>query len=261
MCIAYLALGSHPDWPVFIAANRDEFHDRPARVAAPWPNAPHVLGGIDLQAGGTWLGIDRFGRFALITNYREPLRTLNNAPSRGDLTRNFLQSNMAPKHYASAVANTAQAYNGFNLIVGQGSQAFYVGNRAPKNAPLALGKGRFVLSNHLLDTPWPKSERLRQALVRFPDNELETALDQIFDALKDTTQAQDHMLPDTGLAPERERLLSSPFIISPTYGTRCSTIIALHRSGRGLLAETSYNPMGQAVQRAEWPFDLIRPPG
>lgn len=256
MCIAYLALGCHTDWPVFIAANRDEFHHRPTRAAAPWPNAPHIIGGIDLQANGTWLGVDKRGRFALVTNYREPSRVVPNAPSRGDLTRSFLQGTSAPAQYAQALADTAQSYNGFNLIVGQGSQAFYVGNRRLETEPHGLGSGRFVLSNHLLDTPWPKSLRLRQAMEQFPSHKLDTSLDQIFDALKDTTQAQDHALPDTGLSEERERLLSSPFIISPNYGTRCSTVIALHRNGWGLLAEVSYDPMGKVVQRSEWPFQI-----
>jgi uncharacterized protein with NRDE domain len=260
MCIAYLALDTHPDWPVFIAANRDEFHERPARPAAPWPNAPRIIGGIDLRAGGTWLGVDHFGRYALITNFREPGQHIEKAPSRGDLTRSFLEGKQTAKEFASLTAQTAQTYNGFNLIVGQGGQAFYVGNRSADSSAKALGSGRFVMSNHLLDTPWPKAQRLRQALLPYPGPALNGELDEIFQALKDTTQAQDHALPATGLPVDRERLLSSPFIISPAYGTRCSTILALHRNGQGILAETSYSPEGQLVQRSDWPFRW-QPPG
>ncbi len=162
--------------------------------------------------------------------------------------------NQPPQHYAQSIAASATAYNGFNLIVGDLRQAYYLGNRDSLITARPLAPGRHVLSNHLLDTPWPKAERLRQALDRFPLDQLEQSLTTVFDILKDTTQAEDHALPDTGLPRERERLLSSPFIVSPNYGTRCSTVIAVHANGRSLLSEISYSPAGLATQRHDWPF-------
>lgn len=254
MCIAYIAIHTHPDWPLFIAANRDEFHQRPSIPAAPWAEHPNVIAGIDCQAGGTWLGITRQGRFALLTNYRDPGHILANAPSRGKLTSDYLTQNQPAQRYAQNIADKATAYNGFNLIVGDLRQTYYVGNRDAGIAARLLAPGRHVLSNHLLDTPWPKAERLRQALDRFPLDQLEQSLATVFNVLKDTTQAEDHALPNTGLPQERERLLSSPFIVSPNYGTRCSTVIAVHAGGRALLSEISYGPAGLATQRHDWPF-------
>jgi uncharacterized protein with NRDE domain len=260
MCIAYLALNCHPDWPVFIAANRDEFHQRPTRSAAPWPDAPHVVGGLDLQAGGSWLAASHDGRYALVTNYREPGRQQPHAPSRGDLVRNFLTGTLTALQYMQALVQLADTYNGFNLIVGQPGQAFYLGNRAQPCEPVALAPGRYVLSNHLLDTPWPKAQRLRHALASYPQRNPVTHVNDIFHALKDTTQADDATLPETGLPSDRERLLSSPFIISPGYGTRCSTLLAHHASGHGFLAETRYSPQGSPVEHNEWPWQTTHGP-
>lgn len=254
MCIAYLALGAHPDWPLFIAANRDEFHARACLAAAPWHDHPDVIAGIDCQAHGTWLGITRQGRFALLTNYRDLSVQIANAPSRGALTSQFLTGHEAVDAYASRVHKVAATYNGFNLIIGNLAQASYVGNRAGHNAPQPLVPGRYIISNHLLNTPWPKAERLRQALDQYPLEALEQSLTPVFNILKDNTPAQDHVLPNTGLTLERERLLSSPFIISPNYGTRCSTIIAVHASGRAILSESSYDASGTLTERHDWPF-------
>lgn len=254
MCIAYLALAAHPDWPLFIAANRDELHDRACLAAAPWSDHPEVIAGIDCQAQGTWLGVTRQGRFALLTNYRDPSALKTAAPSRGALVSQYLTGHESATSYASQVQETADAYNGFNLIVGTLGEASYVGNRTAQNAPQPLAPGRYILSNHLLNTPWPKAQRLRMALDQYPLEELAQSLTPVFDILKDNTQAQDHALPDTGIPLERERLLSSPFIISPNYGTRCSTIIAVHASGRALLSEISYDASGVLTERHDWPF-------
>ncbi|MYN12071.1 hypothetical protein GSY71_02760 [Pusillimonas sp. TS35] len=257
MCIAYLALGAHARWPLFIAANRDEFHARPCSVAQPWTQRPDIIAGLDLQGGGTWLGVTHAGRYALITNYREPGHALAHAPSRGRLVSDYLEGAQSPLDYARQVHADGTAYNGFNLIVGDRQQACYLSNRAGQAAPVVLPPGRYVLSNHLLDTPWPKARRLRSALDAFALEGLEASLAPAFDALRDATQAEEHALPNTGLTPERERLLSSPFIVSPDYGTRCSTLIALGASGQGLLSELSYDAQGRPVQRHDWPFRLV----
>ncbi|HEY9280039.1 MAG TPA: NRDE family protein [Eoetvoesiella sp.] len=257
MCIAYLALQSHPDWPLFIAANRDEFHERPTLAAAPWPTYPDVIGGIDCLAQGTWLGLTHQGRFALLTNYRDPAFIVANAPSRGALVGRYLtERHSPPSDYAREAASSGLLYNGFNLIVGNLYEAYYASNRAALPQERALAPGRYVISNHLLDSPWPKAERLRLGLDAFPLEQLEHSLTPVFELLKDNTQAADDTLPNTGIPLERERLLSSPFIVSPTYGTRCSTVIAVHASGRAIFSEISYNADGIAIERHDWPFEI-----
>jgi uncharacterized protein with NRDE domain len=259
MCIAYLAIAAHPEWPLFIAANRDEFHARQTLPAAPWPDHPDLIAGVDCVAGGTWLGITRQGRYALLTNYRDPASVMPNAPSRGHLTSDYLIDDIDPRDYAHRVLDAASRYNGFNLILGDQQSAWYVGNRAYQEAPQALTPGRYIISNHLLNTPWPKAERLRQALNGYPSDALDLSLAPLFEILQDNTPARDDALPSTGITRERERLLSSPFIISPEYGTRCSTVIAVHASGRALFSEVSYNASGKATQRHDWPFFLSHP--
>jgi uncharacterized protein with NRDE domain len=259
MCIAYLAIASHPEWPLFIAANRDEFHARKTLPAAAWRDHPDLIAGIDCVAGGTWLGITRQGRYALLTNFRDPASLIPNAPSRGRLASDYLTHNVDPRHYAARVHETGSRYNGFNLIIGDTEEAWYVGNRAGQPGPQMLTPGRYVISNHLLNTPWPKAERLRQALDTYPFEALDHSLVPLFEILQDNTRAEDGALPSTGITLERERLLSSPFIISPAYGTRCSTIIAVHASGRTIFSEVSYDATGKVTQRHDWPFSLSLP--
>jgi len=258
MCIAYLAIRTHPDWPLLIAANRDEFHNRPTLSAAPWPGRPDIISGIDAQAGGTWLGMTRRGRYAFLTNYRDPGSFDPHAPSRGTLSSRYLMGDESPQDYARAVQAEAASYNGFNLIIGDLEGACYVSNRSPQGQAVRLEQGRHVVSNHLLNTPWPKAERLRQALGGTPGENLWRTLDPLFEILRDRTQASDDDLPATGLSLERERLLSSPFIISPDYGTRCSTVIAIHAGGQVFFSEISYSPDGTPMQRHDWPFELER---
>lgn len=255
MCIVYLALQAHPDWPLFIAANRDEFHARASLAAAPWPERRDIIAGIDCQGRGTWLGMTAQGRYSLLTNYRDLAAHNTAAPTRGALVSRYLTGTDVPDDYAAQVSAAGAAYNGFNLIVGDLNQACYVSNRTEPQSPRKLEQDqRYVLSNHLIDTAWPKAERLRRALDSFPLERLADSLTEVFNILKDGTPATDSLLPDTGLPRERERLLSSPFIISPDYGTRCSTVIAVHASGRAIFSETSYGSAGQITQRHDWPF-------
>lgn len=253
MCIAYLGIRAHPDWPLFIAANRDEFHARPTKPAAPWPDHPEILAGIDELAGGTWLGVTRQGRFALLTNYRD-MQHDPQALSRGNLVADYLKGQESSKAYAEKVATAGMQYNGFNLIVGDLQHTHYVSNRHDEGRVIMLEAGRYALSNHLLDTAWPKTQRLRQRLDNYPLETLCQTLNPVFEILKDQTPANDEALPRTGLSLERERLLSSPFIISPEYGSRCSTVIAIHKSGRGFFSEVTYDPEGVARERHDWPI-------
>jgi len=253
MCLAVLALRSLAGLPVLIAANRDEFHARPTAAAAAWPGQPTLYAGRDLQAGGTWMGASAAGRYALVTNYRDPARQVPGAPSRGALVEAYLRGRESPAAYAARVHRDGARYNGFNLIVGDTDTAWYYGNRG--DAPRELPAGIYALSNHLLDTPWPKLARTKAAFARAVAHPPQPDLPALYAALADRAPAADDELPDTGVGRERERMLSSPFIVSPVYGTRSSTILALHADGRGELHERRFNPHGGATGETALRFD------
>ncbi len=260
MCIVYLSIARHPEWPLFIAANRDEFHRRPTAAAAPWDGNPDIISGLDLSGGGTWLGINRSGHFGILTNYRDPAALLPHAPTRGLLVGDFLDGTLDAQDYADQVWSSGSKYNGFNLIVGDTRHIVYTGNRQAAG-PRTLGPGSYILSNHLLDTPWPKAERLRTGLDALALGGNKAALEQVFTLLRDTTPAPDDMLPDTGIPLERERLLSSPFIISDTYGTRCSTIVAVRADRSAIFCEVTYDPQGREIGRRDWNYTMKAPLG
>src|SRR5690606_4161940 len=252
MCIAYLSLGD-PAWPLLIAANRDEFHNRPTQAAGPWAESPTLIAGRDLQGNGTWMAVTRTGRCALLTNYREPGHPIPpGAPSRGLLVRDFLLSPEDPAEWMARTAARSDDWAGFNLIAGDRHQTWYLGNRAAARPPRPLAAARYVLSNHLLHTPWPNADRSRCAHDALPPPLWAAAPDQVFVRLRDTTLADDARLPATGLPLDRERLLSSPFIISPDYGTRCSSVLAMDAAGRILFSEQAYDMQGRAGDRHDW---------
>lgn len=251
MCLAILALGAHPDWPLVIAANRDEFHARPASPAAPWPDALHVVAGKDLQGGGTWLGVTRSGRVALLTNVREPTRHLPDAPSRGRLVEEFLRGGLWAADYAKRVTAQGAEFNGFNLLVGDASGFWYCSNRAD-GAAQQLAFGVVGLSNAALDTPWPKVTRSRSAIAALLASSKPLDQEQLFAILGDRRRPADALLPDTGVGLELERMLGSPFIQSEVYGTRCSTLIAQHASGKVEFRERRYLPSGAVEGESLW---------
>jgi uncharacterized protein with NRDE domain len=236
MCLILLAWEKHPRWRLVAAANRDEFHARPTAPVQWWPNAPDLLAGRDLKEGGTWLGVTRSGRFAAVTNVREPQRYMTGAPSRGFLPGNFLLSRAPSLAYLAGLMPVAQGYNGFNLLVMDGTTLAYFSNRFP--AMRTLPAGIYGVSNHLLDTPWPKvthgKDDLRAALELEDDDALEAAL---FASLARRDPAPDAALPATGVGEERERALSSAFIVTPEYGTRSSTVVLMGRDGEVRLIE------------------------
>ena len=242
MCLAVLALHALPGIPVLIAANRDEFHARPTHPAAQWADAPGLYAGRDGLAGGSWMGVTAQGRFALVTNFREPGRYLAPAPSRGALVEDYLRGNDSPQAYLARTHESDQAYNGFNLIVGDTRQAWYLSNRDGPPRPLA--PGIYALSNHLLDTPWPKLARTKTAFTEVLGRTPQPDLPALFEALADRQTATDEDMPATGLPPDRERLLSSPFIVSPDYGTRSSSVLVLREGGAGQLDERRFAPDG-----------------
>ncbi len=247
MCLAVIAINARPGLPLLLAANRDEFHQRPAAAAGPWPGHPDVIAGRDLAGGGTWLGITRQGRYALLTNYRDPAYVLPDAPSRGELVLQYLTGQASPADYLAQVLAHGERYNGFNLIVGNADGAWYGGNRAAEPRPQRLADGVHGLSNHLLDTPWPKLTRTRDAVADLLASDPAPAPAALFAVLGDRRGAPDEALPDTGVGIERERMLASPFIVSPTYGTRCSTVI-MGTPGAGLrLLELRFDAAGDAI--------------
>lgn len=240
MCLAVIALHQLPGIPLLIASNRDEFHARPTAPASAWPGEPALYAGRDLQAGGTWMGVTDNGRYALLTNYREGGRQIADAPSRGHLTEAFLRGNACPADYLADLAAEGARYNGFNLIVGDLEQSWYYSNRG--GVPRALGPGLYGVSNHLLDTPWPKLTRLKARVAQALTLPAQPDLAALFDALRDPQTATDDLLPQTGVSLEMERLLSSPFIVSPNYGTRCSSVLFWRDNGSGELHERRFAP-------------------
>jgi len=251
MCLIAIAWHGHPDYPLVIAANRDEYHARATAPAAFWPQHPQLCAGRDLEAGGTWLGITRRGRFAAITNRRgHPAPPA--ARSRGLLTLDFLIGDASPGDYVESLRGVADRYAGFNLLAGEiGGELWYIGNDAGP-CLRRLEPGVYGLSNAMLDTPWPKLLGAREDLAALLCPEPEAAT--VFALLADRTQPPDHALPDTGVGLEQERTLGPRFICSPLYGTRTSTCVRAHREGWVELAERSFSAAGVAKETVRHRF-------
>lgn len=238
MCLILFAWDVHPEYELILAANRDEFYDRPTAPADWWHDAPDILAGRDLKAGGTWMGVTKTGRFAAITNFRDPTSTQVSAPSRGALVTDFLTGAHSPQHYLESIRSSGHRYNGFNLLVGDGSGLLCFSNR--QGDVRKLGPGIYGLSNRFLDTPWPKVERGKDKLARLV-SEGPVKESALFDLLYDTWQPPDHLLPETGVGLTWERLLSPLFIRGDTYGTRSSSLLLQQRKGETLFVEKSVN--------------------
>jgi uncharacterized protein with NRDE domain len=250
VCLILIAWRAHPDYPLVVAANRDEFFSRPTAAAAFWPDAPQVLAGRDLEAGGSWLGVSREQRFAALTNYREGGKPLAGARSRGALVADFLTGSSSPGAYLAAVARRAGDYNGFNLFVADGDHLGYFANRGER--PLrCLSAGIYGLSNHLLDTPWPKLASARAAFAAALSSLPASA--KFLELLADREIVADAHLPETGMSLAWERLLSAVFVRSENYGTRASTLLTWRRDGLTTWVERSFDadgsPAGEARER------------
>ena len=233
MCLIVFAWKQHPEFPLLLAANRDEFYARPALAAAWWEDAPHVYAGKDLEGGGTWMGINKQGRFAAITNIRNGEGKKSGAPSRGNIVADFLRNDISPASYLHELKADAKHYAGFNLIIGDSEELYWFSNETLQAQ--ILQPGVYGLSNGSLDTPWPK---VNLAKTQFEKLMQQSAPDQAyFELLTDTTPAPDHSLPQTGVSLEWERLLSSIFIQSDIYGTRVSSLIKCHVDGTTHLTE------------------------
>lgn len=237
MCLILLAYKSHHQYPFILAANRDEFYDRPALPVGYWHDNPSILGGRDLEKMGSWLGITRNGRFAAITNYRDPSRLRTDVRSRGEVVSEFLNGTDSPLEYLDRIKEKREMYNGFNVIVGDVAGCFYYSNVT--NTVEEVTPGIHGLSNHLLNTPWPKVVRGKEKLEQTVEDKNFPDKDRLFEILADSQKANDQELPNTGVGIQRERMMSPIFIESPDYGTRSSTVLLINNQNHVLFIERS----------------------
>jgi len=237
MCLIVFAWQPESPTVLRLAANRDEFYARPSAALSEWADAPGVFAGRDLQAGGTWLGVTAQGRFAALTNIRDP-RQKAGPRSRGVLTADYLLGQESAPAYLDRIMRGAQEHAGFNLLLGDRHQLWHFNSH--EGLPRQLQSGIYGMSNADLDTPWPKLLRARNAL----SDRLESEDEALLELLTDRSQPADHLLPDTGVGLETERVLSSIFITTATYGTRASTVLNLCRDGRWNITERSFGPAG-----------------
>ncbi|MDJ0840508.1 MAG: NRDE family protein [Acidobacteriota bacterium] len=253
MCIAFLAYQKVPGRPLILAANRDEYFARPTQPMHFWEDAPYILAGRDLRAGGTWLGISRKGRLALVTNYREFQRD-HEAPSRGGLVRDVLEG-MDLDAFNAKLKIDGHFYHGFNLIYGTVDRLFYFSNRAV-GGPIQLKPGIHGLSNALLDTPWPKIRLGKELMGYLPLEAGAWRKEVLFGIMTDRDRPKDQDLPDTGVGIDVERLLSPVFITSEKYGTRCSTVIILDDQDGVFAEERNYKKIPEIYTSETFQFKI-----
>jgi len=225
MCVIYFSYKQHPKYPLILLANRDEFYDRPTQKAGYWADYPNILAGRDLVGKGTWLGITKSGRFSAVTNFRDPNQEKGTL-SRGNLVADFLKQEIRAEEYLLRVKSKSEKFTGFNLLVGEinseRNELFYYSNQ--ENKIEKLEKGLYGLSNHLLDTPWKKVAYGKESFRSLIEDD-SLHKEKFFELLSDKSLAKDEDLPETGIGYKREKLLSSIFIETPIYGTRCSTVV------------------------------------
>lgn len=246
MCLITFAYKKHPSYALILLANRDEFYERPTRKAQFWVDegSPDILAGKDLEAGGTWLGVHKNGRWALLTNYRDLTNLKENPPSRGDLALNFLKSEDSASQYLFLIQESAHLYNGYNLLVGDKESILHYSNYSDKIT--AITPGVHGLSNALLNTAWPKLEIAKSALSQhIHQNKIDS--NSLFNILMNETKAQETELPETGLSKEMERAVSSIFINTKNYGTRCSTLLLIDNAGNIEFTERRFKPNSTTV--------------
>lgn len=253
MCLIVFANKVHKNYKLIFAANRDEFYNRPAEQAGFWKDNPELLAGKDLKAGGTWMGITKSGRFAAITNYRDMKNIKDNAPSRGKITLDYLCSDISAQEYFLSIKDSLKYYNGFNLILGSIDNLFYLSSIAGEIKEIT--PGIHGLSNAFLDTAWPKVEKSKLNLNEAIKSDNITE-EELMKTLSDKNFADDENLPDTGVSKELEKVLSSVFIKTVNYGTRCSTILLVDNLNNVKFVEKSYIPGENNFTRKEYNFVL-----
>jgi uncharacterized protein with NRDE domain len=261
MCLLFIAINRHPDYPLVIAGNRDEYYRRLTGKLSFWEDRPGILAGRDLEAGGTWLGVTRSGRMAAVTNYRDPSRLRANAPSRGLLVLDFLAGSSPPPDFCRDNADRMARCNGFNMILGDLSALYYYSNRG--RGPVSrIPDGLHGLSNHLLDTPWPKVEKGKKALAGLLSAPGPLDAGAVLAVLQDRERAPDDALPETGVGLDWERKLSPLFIVTDGYGTRSSSVIFVDRQNRVTFSERTFTPddRGRMAESTETVSFLAEPP-
>jgi uncharacterized protein with NRDE domain len=253
MCLIVFAWNAHPAYRLILAANRDEYHARPARDAHWWPDRQNVLAGRDLQAGGTWLAVSRSGRFATVTNYRELQRTTGRLRSRGEIVSNFIGGNQGPAEFAASV--DGQKYAGYSLLVADAEHMVCASNRG--DAPSLLRPGTFGLSNAALDTPWPKLVRSREALQRLIDT---SAINEssLLRLLADGRPAPVEQIDSSSLPFTLAQALSAPFVASRDYGTRCSTTLLWSYENDVEFCERTFDAFGNSIGTTRFRFSVDR---
>lgn len=244
MCLIVFAWRAHPEYALILAANRDEFHRRPAEPARFWPESPQLLAGRDLTQGGAWCGVTRDGRVAAVTNYRDPSMAEAGKRSRGHLVRDYLQGSMDAPAAATQAELTKAEFSEFNLLLADRATLCYVGSR--NAGPHYIEGGVHGLSNGLLNTAWPKVLHARSALELLLANGPVTP-EALFDVLGSRRIAPDAELPDTGIGLQMERFLSAPFIVSETYGTRASTVVLVTHAGEVRFVERRFDAAGDCT--------------
>ena len=256
MCLILVAHQVCPQWPLLVLANRDEYYARPTAQVACWPETPGLLAGRDLVAGGTWLGV-RAHRWAAVTNVREGIPDTHHPKSRGWLVRDYLLGQDPPADYLRQVMADADAFAGFNLLLGEGDRLWYASNRS--GAPRELPPGLYGLSNHLLDTDWPKvAEGKRQLAAALTSPALD--VDRLLGLMGDTRLAPDDLLPATGVPLEWERALSAIFIATDDYGTRSTSLLLRQGDGRQELYERRYDGPPEHWQQERFEILAANPP-
>lgn len=253
MCLILFAFQQHADYPLIVIANRDEYYVRPSQNAHWWPDSSNIFAGRDLQAGGTWLGVNRSGRFAAVTNVREPGGMSPGEKSRGELPRGFLQGNQAGQVYLQTVKQQAGSYSGFNLLVGDSRELWFGSNR--EAGIRRIEAGVYGVSNGGFDEAWPKLSSGRAALAAAIEEPIDSSY--LMRILTDNDTVADHELPSTGVPLNIERMLSSRFIRSAEYGTRACSIVLIDKDNRVRFSEQNHIDGNHPGELVEETFEAI----
>ncbi len=255
MCLLTLAYKTHPEYPLILVANRDEFHQRQAQPVHWWPDAPSVIAGKDLSAGGSWMAADQFGRLIALTNIRNGRSAQSeNALSRGKIVSDYITQQVSAEKYLAQLNNRSHVFNPFNLLVYENKRMYYSNNLNQGYTPMP--PGIYGLSNAFLDTPWPKLQaakaHLQHAII-----EDQITPDTLTQTLSDRTPYSHELLPDTGIPKELEHLLSSAFITSPSYGTRCTSVFWQDNKGKCYFRETTWFDSGDMASQQEFSWNAL----
>jgi len=253
MCLLVFSYKCHPIYKLILAANRDEFYNRPTLQAQFWGENNFIFSGRDVEVGGTWLGVNKNGRVAALTNYRDIRNIKIEAPSRGRLVTDFLSGKTSADVYSKMLTESGNKYNGFNLIFGDLNSVFYFNTVSAKVEE--LNPGIYSLSNHLLNSLWPKSQKINSLFNNVISRKNFTAAG-LFEILTDTEIFDDNLLPDTGLTKELERAVSPIFVVTPAYGTRCSAVVLIDKENNLFFEEHTYDDSGKIIKTTGTTFKI-----